>query len=273
MGHRERDRMSRWFRYYDDALNDPKVQRLSADLFKAWVNLLCVASKSEGAIQSLSDAAFALRMPESKVAIIVTELSAAGLLDPVTGGYFEPHNWPLRQFKADVTDPTAANRMRNYRNRKRNGDRNDTVTVTPPRADTEQIQSSELRSAGEPATDPRTDLFNRGRQILEKITGGTEASCRSQIGRWLKFVDDESIHVLGAIEDAERQRVADPRAWINAALQSRGKTHAATRQNGRGPSAITAAADDLVERFSREDGGWGGTREDSPRLLPFRRGE
>ena len=31
--------MTRWFRAYDDALNDPKVQRLPGELFKAWFKL------------------------------------------------------------------------------------------------------------------------------------------------------------------------------------------------------------------------------------------
>lgn len=278
--------MSRWFRYYDDALDDPKVQRLSGDLFKAWVNLLSVASKRGGQIPSLSDAAFGLRMPEAKASLIVTELSHAGLLDRVTDGYFEPHNWSLRQFKADVTDPTVANRMRNYRNRKRNGDRNDTVTVTPTRTDTEsdtEQKGSELRSEGGAPSieqrvpsqevvevDPRTDLFNRGKQILEEITGGADSSCRSQIGRWLKMVNDESIHVLAAIEEAKRERRADPSAWITKVLQNRGGNHGTARQGRKPPNAITAALDAQLERLERQARDGDEVRPPPPRLLSHR---
>jgi hypothetical protein len=143
--------MSRWFRFYEDALNDPKVQRLSGDMFKAWVNLLCLASHSDGQIKSLADAAFALRIPEPKAAVVITALATAELLDKVEGGYFAPHNWTGRQYKSDVTDPTAAERMRNYRNRQRNsdrnGDRNDDVSVTVLRTDTEQRQIRAEESA------------------------------------------------------------------------------------------------------------------------------
>jgi len=31
----------RWFRFYAESVNDPKVQRLPAHLFKTWVNILC----------------------------------------------------------------------------------------------------------------------------------------------------------------------------------------------------------------------------------------
>ena len=54
--------MSRWFRYYDEALDDPKVQRLSGDLFKVWVNLLSLASKNDGKLPSADDISFRLRI-------------------------------------------------------------------------------------------------------------------------------------------------------------------------------------------------------------------
>lgn len=116
----------RWFRYYEEALNDPKVQKLTGDLFKAWVNLLCLASRSGGSIPSLSDVAFALRVPESKAAIIMTELSSAGLFDAVPGNYFEPHNWCSRQYKSDV----STDRVKRFR--KRFTSVSETENETPP---------------------------------------------------------------------------------------------------------------------------------------------
>lgn len=81
--------------------------------------------------------------------------------------------------------------------------------------------SSELRSAE--AIDPRTDLFNRGRQTLERITGKTPDSARALIGRFLKLANDEAVAVLGAIEDAERNKIADPVPWISRALGQRAR--------------------------------------------------
>ncbi len=100
-----------WFRYYVEALDDPKVQRLPPALFKAWVNLLCVAAKNEGKIVSLSDAAYGLRMSEVRTNSIVVKLAAAGLLDRVEGGYHEPHNWEKRQYKHDY----STDRVRKHR--------------------------------------------------------------------------------------------------------------------------------------------------------------
>lgn len=62
--------------------------------------------------------------------------------------------------------------------------------------------------------DIRDDLFKHGLQMLAEMTGKTPDSCRSLVGKWLKAVDDEAIHILGAIEDAHRNQIADPVSWI-----------------------------------------------------------
>lgn len=100
----------------------------------------------------------------------------------------------------------------------------------------EPEKESELRSA-----DPRRDLFDRGLKALARMTGKTPDSCRSLVGKWLKTVDDEAIQVLGAIEDAERNRIADPVAWINRALKPRG--------NSNGKPTIHDAARTLSDRI------------------------
>lgn len=92
----------KWFRFYSAALDDPKVQRLPGDLFKAWVNLLCLANDSEarGTLPSLPDIAFRLRLDEAAAAVIVAELQARGLID-TDDDLMRPHNWDERQRKSD----------------------------------------------------------------------------------------------------------------------------------------------------------------------------
>jgi hypothetical protein len=101
-----------WFRFYHDALDDPKVQRLDPPLFKAWVNLLCLASKSDdrGNLPPVEDIAFALRLSASEALAIVDELVRRDLVD---GGYddLSIHNWSGRQRASD--DVTA--RVRKHR--------------------------------------------------------------------------------------------------------------------------------------------------------------
>lgn len=139
--------MSRWFRYYDEALDDPKVQKLSGDMFKAWVSLLCLASRGGGKIKC-EDVAFGLRVKPAQAAKIMVDLGQSGLID-AHDGFYAPHNWGKRQYKSDVTDPTNAARQKRYRTNHSNGTVTE-KTVTDKRPDTEADteQKKEIDSAG-----------------------------------------------------------------------------------------------------------------------------
>jgi hypothetical protein len=139
-----------------------------------------------------------------------------------------------------------------------------------PEARSQKPESnSELRSGADAPRDFRAELFSEGLKKLAAITGKTPDSSRSLVGKWLKSVNDEAIHVLGAIEDAERNRVADPVAWINRALQPR------MNQNANGRRSVQDAAADLHARVAAFDepppGGLrDGTGKADVRLLPAR---
>jgi hypothetical protein len=105
----------RWFRFYNDALDDPKVQRLAPHLFKTWINLLCLASKDQGALPSDDDIAFRLRISVADAAQQVSDLILAGLIDLLPDGSRTPHNWTERQYPSD----TSAARMRKHRKSKK----------------------------------------------------------------------------------------------------------------------------------------------------------
>lgn len=138
---------NRWFRFYDGALDDPKVQSLPADLFKMWVNILCVASRHGGKIP-MDSLAFMLRTDEKRAKASLDELTKRGLID-VTDGGPEPHNWAGRQHKSDVSN----DRVKRFRERTGNGVGNvtSTVTVTPPDTETDtEEKRTEKRGASAP---------------------------------------------------------------------------------------------------------------------------
>jgi hypothetical protein len=91
-----------WFRFYSAALDDPKVQRLPGDLFKAWVNLLCLANEADerGTLPSVEDITFRLRLGGVEGRETVATLVAAGLLDEADGA-LHIHGWTSRQKKSD----------------------------------------------------------------------------------------------------------------------------------------------------------------------------
>jgi hypothetical protein len=104
-----------WFRYYTEALDDPKVQNLEPSLFKTWVNLLCVACKYDGVIEK-RNVSFALRCEKTVANEQVFALIEHGLFDDL-GDIISPHNWGNRQYPSD----TSTERVKRFRKQKRNG--------------------------------------------------------------------------------------------------------------------------------------------------------
>src|SRR5262245_56079613 len=83
---------SRWWRAYDEALQDPKLQGLSDECFRFWFNLCCVCSKNGGNLPTVKIMSFEFRMQERKVVRLLAELREAGLIDEDKQG-IRPHNW------------------------------------------------------------------------------------------------------------------------------------------------------------------------------------
>lgn len=93
--------MSRWWRAYDEAVDDPKLILLTDKQHRAWFNLCCITSQNGGTLPALAVIAVKLRTSPDKARGIVAELVALGLVDNDGNGVFAPHNWNARQYKSD----------------------------------------------------------------------------------------------------------------------------------------------------------------------------
>lgn len=201
--------MSRWFRFYDESLNNRKVQSLPPELFKHWINILCIASKHGGVLPSLAEVSFGLRLSEAKAAIIVAALAKRALLDPVEGGYFRPHDWDTRQYKSDVSNE----RVQRHRKRKRNVTCNVTSPLpeTPPETDTDtDIDDDEDARARPPLISAEA---NRLADEVAKLAGHDTsfvppswcgAAYRAQ--QWLNQGWPEELILLSVREQAAKKR-------------------------------------------------------------------
>jgi hypothetical protein len=196
--------MSRWFRFYAEALDDPKVQKLDGDTFKAWVNLLCVAARNDGFLPSVDDVAFSLRMTADGARTLLERLLNATLIDKCSGGVdgyrYAPHGWHERQYKSD----TSTDRVKRFRQRSK------PVPETPPETDTD-TDSSVDKSTGGAAADPVKELFDVGVSVLTSA-GSTEKQARSLIGKWRK--DNSDGEVLTALIDCRTRAIAEPVEWL-----------------------------------------------------------
>jgi hypothetical protein len=121
-------RTNSWFRLYAETLDDIKVQSLPGELFKAWINLLCLANLHRGRLPGVEEIAFRLRISVTEAGRIVDALLERGLLDR-TGEGFTPHNWARRQFLSDCSTGRVR-RHREERSKQRHaGDCDDDETL------------------------------------------------------------------------------------------------------------------------------------------------
>jgi Mn-dependent DtxR family transcriptional regulator len=150
--------VNHWWRAYNEAVNDPKLQLLSDALFRAWFNVMCIASASDGSLPPLKDIAFTLRIQPTKAAQVLAQLHSAGLLDKTETGFI-PHNWNGRQYKSDV----STDRVKRFRNGKRN-----VSSVTPPETEAETDNAEAKASGADAPRDVRAELFKHGLQTLSR---------------------------------------------------------------------------------------------------------
>jgi hypothetical protein len=169
-----------WFKFHHDALNDPKVQRLPGDLFKAWINLLCLSSQQQirGTLPSPDDCAFALRMDILAMADVLNRLANAQLLDRNDDGYVI-HGWQGRQYDKPSDAPERVNeRVRKHRERKSNADvtpmkRPGNATDTDTERETDEILCADApKSKIKALPKPVPDDF----EVTEKMYGWAEAN-------------------------------------------------------------------------------------------------
>lgn len=135
----------RWFRFYADAMRNPKVARLNDKEFRLWVELLGVAADNDGSIPYLDDLKRLLKRRLDHLSTGVERLISIGLIDDLADGY-EPHHWSKFQYKSD----TSTERVHKHR-AKRN------VSETPPEAETDT--DTERTGSNEPVVRAKPNPF------------------------------------------------------------------------------------------------------------------
>lgn len=137
--------MTKWFRFYADAMRNPKVAALSDREFRLWVQVLSVASENDGRVPPAEELKHMLKARLDHLLTGLERLISTGLIDRLERGY-EPHNWKKFQYKSD----TSTERVRRHRD-----ERN--VSVTAPEAetdtDTEKIEPIAQRTIAAPPRD------------------------------------------------------------------------------------------------------------------------
>ncbi len=196
----------RWFRFYDDTLNDPKSLKLSDKTFRIWVGMLCAASKNDGILQPFDDLLILLRIRADKLQPAIEELITAELIDHDDSG-LHPHNWNTRQYKSDV----STERVKRFRNGERN------VSETPPETDTESKTETEQKDTSLRSVDDWPDDFREAFWKLYPLKKGKQAAVR-ELERvrkrgilWQKLID--AVRAYAATADP--QFTKHPKTWLS----------------------------------------------------------
>jgi len=197
--------MSRWWRAYDEAVDDPKLCLLSDRQHRAWFNLCCITSQNGGVLPSIDAIAFKLRMTPAKAQALIVELRAAGLIDEA-GGDLAPHNWRGRQFQSDG----STERVKRFREQQRNVSL--AVAETAPDTDTE-TDSEQKERVGAVAPATRPDVAGEFEKFwTEYPHRGTAANpskpAFEKFGRLLKAGVDPAAIIAGARRFCEIERAA-----------------------------------------------------------------
>jgi hypothetical protein len=144
-----------YFKLHHEVAQDPKVQMLPAETFRAWINVLCIASANKprrGFLPEMKHVAYVLRVSIAEAEAIIATLVGEGLLDESDGGY-TPHNWDARQGRVDH----STERSRKFRQKHGNGGTKAKRDAKAKAASALPIATESQRVANAFATVPATE--------------------------------------------------------------------------------------------------------------------
>lgn len=200
--------MSRWFRFYADAMRNPKVASLSDYQFRLWVQLLAVASENDGIIPNEKYLKNILRVRLDHLLRGLNGLITIGLIEPLERHndlvtkplerHYTPHNWSKRQYKSD----TSTERVTLHRKR----------VVTPPETEADTDKNTLSKDSGASADSDK--VFWDG---AKAYLAGYSKNPGALIGKWCRdYGKPETARAIGA---AQIDRAVDPIPYIERVLR------------------------------------------------------
>jgi hypothetical protein len=124
----------RWFRVYNEVIDDPKIHKMNAKIFKTFIFMMCFASECEqnGKIPCTSrEISVRIRTRHDTVKATIEKLIDLQILANDSNGY-KFLNWEKRQFKSDL----STERVQRFRN----------VTVTANETPPEQNRTEHIKN-------------------------------------------------------------------------------------------------------------------------------
>ena len=155
----------KWFRLYDELIDDPKIMEMTNSTFRVFIYLLCLANKghTRGIVRLYNKdkdlrktLKRRLRMHHKSVYTALVELEEMNIIT-CNGDEIQINKWGKRQFKSD--DVTA--RVKRFRN----------VTETPPETDTDTETETDNVSSPSSAYAPDGDSLKSTKGFVDNGKG------------------------------------------------------------------------------------------------------
>lgn len=193
----------KWFRFYSEVIDDPKVQCLPIAARWHWVEMLCIASSSEPRGRLHLDRRLAARcnLTVSRLQALCKQLLSAGLLRE-EGEFLIPHGWDKRQMASD----DVATRVRQHRE--------SNVTVTALDTDTESDKETERDTEQQPQ--PLTPSPQELKIVRQNIFSLYEQVFGSRLTPHMEAVlrETEQEYPVPWIEEAFKEAaISGARSW------------------------------------------------------------
>lgn len=260
----------RWFRVYDEVLDDPKIQRLHISLRWRWLELLCIASRQaeRGTLPDIASIAFHFRVSDGEALKAIRSLIDAGLIDEIGPSRWRMHAWDDRQFKSD--DATgrwqkhSASKKANVGNR---GGANVGANVgangaqtSPARTEAEAETDTEADTEAEAPPPPAAAIHSTDSPLAKKVRADA-------VRRWQEIdieaetQANEIIRCWGAeiagkaLDKAFRSLGSKQRPWNFATKICR---------EGLSPESAGKQSPEAVPVFVKASPGWNQPRKQAP---------
>jgi hypothetical protein len=199
----------KWFRFHCEALDNAKIQELSADDFRNWVNLLCAACPTGGVLPEMHPLAFKLRVTEQKAARIVQKMIDLHLVDKVADGMYSLHDWNHWQFRSD----NSTDRVKRFRQQKSNGPGDSSGNVSGNDYASASVSVSDS-GPGKGCVQENRPLYERYDDLLQRWPEhrvGVDLGCQV----WISLVDAGEItesNIAEVFAGLERWKSSD--LWV-----------------------------------------------------------
>lgn len=241
--------MNTWFRFYNQAIRDPKVLRLTDSDFRLWVGLLSVASEQGGHIPAVEDLKLILNRRLDHLLCGLKRLVKAELIDALTGdltGCYEPHNWTKFQYKSDTSTP----RVQRFRNSQRN------IDETPPEPDTESDTEQSPQTPADGGHGSGHDVRALAQELCKRTgIGNAGVASIGQVGHWL--TDGISASTIRAVVGEMASKGGGTRS-LKRFDQPIRRAHAERKPNGANGRRYVPRTRDELERavMLADERGW-----------------